>query len=62
MRKWRDPLGGVSSGRIRLARRVRSLGSKRLDIGVLSKNEGAARLDRDFGFEDFRIQMTKRLA
>lgn len=41
---------------------VRSLGSKRLDIGVLSKNTGAARLYRDFGFEDFRIQMTKWLA
>jgi len=40
---------------------VRSLGTKRLDIGVLSKNAGAARLYRDFGFEDFRIQLTKWL-
>jgi len=40
---------------------ARGLGTKRLDIGVLSKNPAAARLYRDVGFEDFRIQLTKRL-
>lgn len=41
---------------------ARRLGTARLEIGVLSKNPGAARLYRDFGFADFRITMTKRLA
>ncbi len=41
---------------------VRSLGTTRLDISVLAKNTGAARLYRAFGFEDFRIQLTKWLA
>ncbi|MBY0401274.1 GNAT family N-acetyltransferase [Myxococcota bacterium] len=41
---------------------ARQVGTNRLEIGVLSKNEGAARLYRDFGFEDFRIFMTKRIA
>ena len=40
---------------------ARALGTKRLDISVLSKNPAAARLYRDFGFGDFRIQMAKRL-
>lgn len=40
---------------------ARRLGTARLEIGVLSKNEGAARLYRDFGFADFRIFMTKRI-
>jgi|JI10StandDraft_1071094.scaffolds.fasta_scaffold319501_3 ribosomal protein S18 acetylase RimI-like enzyme len=40
---------------------ARSLGTKRLDIGVLWKNPEAARLYRELGFEDFRIQMRKRL-
>lgn len=40
---------------------ARALGTKRLDISVLSKNPAAARLYRDFGFGDFRIQLAKRL-
>jgi len=40
---------------------ARGLGTKRLDISVLSKNPAAARLYRDFGFQDFRIQLAKRL-
>lgn len=40
---------------------ARSKGVRILQIGVLSRNESAARLYRDFGFGDFRIQMTKRL-
>lgn len=41
---------------------ARRLGTTRLEIGVLSKNPDAARLYRGFGFADFRIMMTKRLA
>jgi ribosomal protein S18 acetylase RimI-like enzyme len=40
---------------------ARSAGTKSLQIGVLSRNESAARLYRDFGFGDFRIHLTKRL-
>ena len=40
---------------------ARSEGVRILQIGVLSRNQSAARLYRDFGFGDFRIQMTKRL-
>jgi ribosomal protein S18 acetylase RimI-like enzyme len=42
-----------------LARRA---GVESLQIGVLSRNDGAARLYRSFGFVDFRIHLTKRLA
>ena len=38
-----------------------SSGVRVFQIGVLSRNESAARLYRDFGFGDFRIQMVKRL-
>lgn len=41
---------------------AREVGTTRLEIGVLSKNPEAARLYRDFGFVDFRINLTKRLA
>lgn len=41
---------------------AREVGTRRLEIGVLAKNPEAARLYRDFGFVDFRISMTKRLA
>ena len=40
---------------------ARSSGVRILQIGVLARNESAARLYRDFGFGDFRIQMTTRL-
>ena len=40
---------------------ARSAGTKSLQIGVLSRNESAARLYRDFGFGDFQIHLTKRL-
>lgn len=40
---------------------ARSAGMTSLQIGVLSRNESAARLYRDFGFDDFRIHLTKRL-
>ena len=40
---------------------ARTLGTQRLDIGVLWKNPAAARLYRNFGFTDFRIQLRKRL-
>ena len=40
---------------------ARSSGVRVFQIGVLARNESAARLYRDFGFGDFRIQMVKRL-
>ncbi|MFO0691733.1 MAG: GNAT family N-acetyltransferase [Myxococcota bacterium] len=41
---------------------ARTVGTTRLEIGVLAKNPDAARLYRDFGFSDFRITLTKRLS
>ena len=40
---------------------ARSAGAASLQISVLSRNESAARLYRNFGFGDFRIHLTKRL-
>ncbi len=40
---------------------ARSSGVRVFQIGVLSRNEPAIRLYRDFGFGDFRVQMVKRL-
>lgn len=40
---------------------ARRAGARRLEIGVLSRNEGAARLYRAVGFRDFHLEMTKRL-
>jgi len=55
---------GRGHGKALLARAesaARRAGARRLDIGVLSRNDGAARLYRAVGFRDFHIEMTKRL-
>ena len=40
---------------------VRSSGARNLRVGVLAKNEPAARLYRAVGFTDYRLQLVKRL-
>lgn len=40
---------------------VRSAGATILRINALAKNEDAARLYRNFGFTDYRVQLIKRL-
>jgi ribosomal protein S18 acetylase RimI-like enzyme len=40
---------------------VRSSGTRILRVGVLAKNEPAARLYRAVGFTDYQLQLVKRL-
>jgi ribosomal protein S18 acetylase RimI-like enzyme len=51
-------------GRALLERAVafaRGKGAKALRVGVLARNEGAARLYRSLGFGDYTIQLNKPL-